>query len=123
MQRIGVTSIEINNIYRLGKKDGNNDRVRPLKVTLTQRTMRESILKNAKKLKDEPEESCYKRVYLKNDTHPEIRKELKRLYDVFKAEKNKPENAGMEVIFDRKNRNIKCNGEEIDRFRLFSSFH
>ena len=84
--------------------------------------MRDSILKNAKNLKDEEEESQYYKVFLKRDTHPEIRKEEKRLYDVFVAERDKPENADHEVLFDRKKRIVTCNGNEIDRFRLFSSF-
>ena len=68
------------------------------------------------KLKDQPEESPYKSVFLKKDQHPDIRNEEKRLYEVFKAEKKKPENAHVEVVFNRKLRIVTVNGDEIDRF-------
>ena len=37
-------------------------------------------------------------------------------------EKEKPENADMNVVFDRKTRVVTVNGQEIDRFKLFNSF-
>ena len=64
----------------------------------------------------------YKKVFLKKDQHPDIRQEEKRLYEVFKAERNKPENADKVVVFNRRTRIVTVNGEEIDRFKLFSSF-
>ena len=84
--------------------------------------MRDNVLRNAKKLKDLPEESQFKKVFLKRDQHPEIRNEEKRLYEVFKAEKNKPENGDKAVLLNRRTRVVTVNGEEIDRFKLFSSF-
>ena len=63
-----------------------------------------------------------KKVFLKPDVHPEIRKEEKRLYEVFKAEKKNRDNEGMEIVYDRKKRTVTKNGEEVDRFQLFSSF-
>lgn len=125
IERIGVPEehLIITNVLRLGRIDEQNEqKKRPLKVSFKKRTMRDEVLKNARKLKDEGGNSPYKKVFLKRDTHPDIRKEEKRLYDVFKAEKDKPVNADNEVIFDRRKRIVTCNGEEIDRFRLFSSF-
>ena len=84
--------------------------------------MRDIILKNSKNLKEQPEGSEFKKVFLKRDQHPEVRKEEKRLYEVFKAEKKKPENAEKEVIFNRRSRIVTVNNEEVDRFKLFSSF-
>ena len=78
--------------------------------------MRDNILRNAKNLKDLPEENQYKKVFLKRDQHPEVRNEEKRLYEVFKAEKNKPENADYPVIFDRRKRIVTVNNEEVDCF-------
>ena len=107
----------------MGQVDENQgNRIRPLKITLEKRSMRNIILKNSKNLKDQPDDSPYKRVYLKRDQHPDIRNEEKRLYEVFKAEKNKPENAEKDVIFDRRARIVKVNDEEVDRFKLFTSF-
>ena len=123
-QTIGVsTNIVIDELVRLGNRDENNpNKTRPLKVTFDKPSMRNEILKNAYKLKDQTENDPYHRVYLKRDSHPQVRNEEKRLYEVFKWEKEKPENAEMDVVFDRKTRVVTVNGEEIDRFKLFNSF-
>ena len=125
LDAIGVRheDVKIEGMERLGQIDENRaNRTRPLKVTLEQRSMRNSILKNSKNLKDQPEGSQYKKVFLKRDQHSAIRNEEKRLYEVFKAEKNKPENADIDVVFDRRARVVTVNNEEVDRFRLFTSF-
>ena len=126
LDAIGVKreEVKIECMERLGQIDEDQvNRTRPLKITLEQRSMRNTILKNSKNLKDQPEGSQLKRVFLKRDQHPDIRKEEKRLYEVFKTEKNKPENADKVVVFDRKSRVVTVNNEEIDRFKLFAPFH
>lgn len=121
---IRTDTITIDEMARLGKLDENQDnKKRPLRITFEKTSMRNEVLKNAYKLKDQTIDDPYYRVYLKRDTHPEVRKEEKRLYDVFKSEKDKPENADLPVVFDRKTRVVTCNGEIIDRFKLFSNFH
>ena len=126
LQTIAVApnSVKVKCIERLGKLEEGvtNQRRRPIKVTFETRSMRDSVLRNASKLKDQGEHDPFKRVFLKRDVHPDIRKEEKRLYDVFKAERDKPQNADFEVVFDRKKRVVTVNGEEIDRFKLFTSF-
>ena len=115
--------VKVENTERLGTINENDqNKVRPMKVTLESMQMRSQMLKNASKLKDQEEGSAYKRIFLKRDTHPDVRAEEKRLYEVFKAERDKPENVDKEVLFDRKNRVVTVNRDEIDRFRLFSSF-
>ena len=110
-------------LVSLGNPDKNNlNKTRPLKVTFDKPSMRNEILKNAYKLKNQTENDPYHRVYLKRDSHPQVRNEEKRLYEVFKWEKEKPENADMNVVFDRKTRVVTVNGQEIDRFKLFNSF-
>ena len=84
--------------------------------------MRNKVLKNARKLKDSDEGSWMRKVFIKADEHPEIRKEMKRLNDVARLEREKPENAGVEVKFDRKARKVTRNGDTIDSFRLISIF-
>ena len=126
LQAIAVVpnSVKIKSIERLGKLDEGEatQRRRPVKVTFKTRAMRDSVLRNASKLKDQGENDPFKRVFLKRDVHPDIRKEEKRLYDVFKAERDKPQNADFNVVFDRKKRVVTVNGQEIDRFKLFTSF-
>ena len=121
---INPDDVQVNNMVRLGIRDENTPtRNRPLKVTMENKMKRGEILKNAKKLKNLADGNPLKKVFLKPDVHPEIRKEEKRLYEVFKAEKVNRDNAGIDVLYDRKKRVVTRNGEEIDRFRLFSSFH
>ena len=122
---IGVqrNEVQIEYVERLGQRnEGQGQRNRPLKITFGHSSMRNKVLKNSYKLKDQPEGSVYKKVFLKKDQHPDVRLEEKRLYEVFKAERNKPENGDKEVVFNRKTRVVTVNGEEIDRFKLFSSF-
>ena len=125
LQAVGVdpNQIKVSSIRRLGRRDEENqDKKRPMKVTFEEKSMRNNILKNAKKLKDLDEENPLKKVFLKPDVHPKIRQEEKRLYEVFKSEKAKRDNVGIPVTYDRKARVVKRNGEEIDRFRLSTSF-
>ena len=122
---IGVqrNEVQIEYVERLGQRnEGQEQRNKPLKITFGHSSMHNKVLKNSYKLKDQPEGSVYKKVFLKKDQHPDVRLEEKRLYEVFKAERNKPENGDKEVVFNRKTRVVTVNGEEIDRFKLFSSF-
>ena len=121
---VAPNSVQIRSIERLGKLDEGvtTQRRRPMKVTFESRTMRDNILRNASKLKDQGERDPFKRVFLKRDIHPDIRREEKRLYEVFKAERDKPQNADLDVVFDRKKRVVTVNGDEVDRFKLFTSF-
>ena len=115
--------IKVENIERLGTKDDDEpNKTRPTKVTLENSQMRYEILKNSSKLKDQAEGSAYRKIFLKKDVHPDVRAEEKRLYEVFKAEKKKPENVNKDVVFNRKTRVVTVNAEEVDRFKLFSSF-
>ena len=120
--------IEIDEIKRLGRiRETEEDEAevvhkRPLLVEVKSREMRNNVLKHARNLKDVDEGSWMKTVFIKADEHPEIRKEMKRLNDVFKDEKMKAENTGIEVKFDRKARKVTRNGETVDSFQVLSLF-
>ena len=116
-------NIKAESIERLGTRDENEpNRTRPIKISLEKSQMRYEILKKSNKLRDQAEGSIYRKIFLKKDVHPDIRAEEKRLYEVFKAERDKPENVGKEVLFDRKTRVVTVNADVVDRFKLFSSF-
>ena len=68
---------------------------------------------NTKALKDI---QGYKKIYIKRDTHPSIRKEHARLIKKEKAEKEKPGNVGIEIKYDRKRRVLLRAGDVIDKF-------
>lgn len=76
---------------------------------------RNTLLKAAKKLKDAGEQ--YRRIFIKKDVNPVVRKELGRLKDAFAAERDKPENQGKLVAFDDKARQITVDGTIVDFYR------
>ena len=110
---------KIENVERLGDAATHaantvaNTRPRPIKVTLMSNEIQRKIITNAKSLKDIPD---YKDIYIKKDTHPAIRHEYGRLLKKEKAEKDKPNNASVEIKFDRKQRVLLRNNVVIDRF-------
>lgn len=91
------------------------DRVRPLIIRVESGDVRNEIVKNGPKLADIEE---FKMIRVKKDQDPAIRREWKRLFDSERDEKAKPENAGLPVVFDKKNRTITRNGMVIDSWKL-----
>ena len=100
-------------LRRLGQE--NNARgPRPLHVTVTTPQQRETIITAAKELKNAG--GAFARVYIKKDTHPAVRKEVGRLRQREREEKNKAENQGVSIVYDAKQRILTRDGTIIDRF-------
>ena len=99
-------------VRRLGevRADGST---RPILVTLPSENKRNEILQNAYVL---ARTDNFKNVKLKRDQHPAIRKEWWRLFAAEQSEKQKPENAGCNIVLDKKLRQITKDGVIIDRF-------
>ena len=120
--------VAVSDVKRLGNRreetDGDEPVVhkRPMLVTVGHVGMRNTVLKNANKLKDEREGSKFYKIFIKADELPAVRNEMNRLYQVFKAEKDKPENVGVEVRLNRKERTVTRNGQVIDKFSIKSFF-
>ena len=101
---------------RLGKKNnGNDNHKRPLKVVLPNAENCKNILDNTSKLKAAG--ATFEKIYIKKDTHPVFRKEFARIRKVEKEEREKPENQGLEVKYDRDARTLSVNGIIIDRYQ------
>jgi hypothetical protein len=83
--------------------------------------VRKNVIESAKKLSKSNDE-LMKTVFIKKDTHPAIRKEYARLHKVEKEEKDKPENQGRAVYFEKETRSIKVDDVVIDKFGLISFF-
>ena len=116
MKKLGLPGqITPKSMQRLGKKFPTNTKPRPIKIILGNSQDRQSILENAKSLNNAT--GAFKKIHLKKDVHPAIRREFGRLYAVEKAEKEKPENAGRQVVYDQKRRVVTVDGEIIDRFK------
>lgn len=101
-------------LRRLGKLEVNSTRSRPLHVTVETPAQREVIIEKARNLKNAGD--IYSNVYIKKDIHPVVRKELGRLRKREKDEKNKPENAGTNIVYDYKKRVLLKDNIVIDRF-------
>ena len=121
---IGQPGVQVKNVERLGKptqdqrqSTGGNSRPyrRPLKVVLKDPGARKDVLECARKLKDSDDQ--LKTVYIKKDVHPLVRKELNRLRDVTKTEKERPENQGKNVRYDFKERKVYVGDVVVDSFQ------
>lgn len=103
-KRIGKTAV--------GKK-------RALLLSFNSRQARDDVLEKAKVLKEfnsEEDQVTLKDVRIKKDTHPAWRKEHGRLHALVREEQKKPENAGVDINYDFKNRVVTRDGVIIDRF-------
>ena len=99
-------------LRRLGQ--ANPTRPRPVHITVELPQQRDIVIEKAKNLKNAGE--SYSRIYIKKDIHPTVRKEIGRLKKREREEKNKAENAGVNISYDPKNRVLLRDGNIIDRF-------
>ena len=113
-EKIGETCTRISH-KRLGKEDPDKIRqgkVRPILIVVDSKETRESVLEKAKVLRDKGEN--YKRIYIKKDIHPEVRKEWDRLRAAETREKADPNNAGASIRLDTRERKLYRNDDVID---------
>lgn len=101
---IEADNTEIASITRLGEVKSN--RPRPIKVTLKNKAARKTFITNAKQLKGNDQ---FDKVFINKDTHPAFRREMGRLREAEKRERNRPENQGKKVFYDREERALKVN--------------
>lgn len=97
------------------RRDTNEDgtpKRRPILLVLADKNKRSGILEKSKQLKTA--EDNYKKIFIKKDVHPCVRKEWKRLRDVEKAEKERPENVGCAINLDTRERKLYKDGVVID---------
>ena len=87
-------------VMRIGKKNEDSERSRPLLVVTDSITSKKKILSNKSKLKSGRED--LKSVYIKADEPLCVRNEWKRLKEVLKNEKNAPTNVACNVKIDYK---------------------
>ena len=99
-------------LRRLGQRNGGNKR--PLWIGTDRQQVRNLVLDHAKNLKDVGD--IYSAIYMKKDLHPAVRKETLRLREREKEEKNKPENVGVNIRYDWKNKVLLRDNEIIDKY-------
>lgn len=113
--KIGHDRNTITSHRRLGNRDGNGNRARPILLTVITREAKDNVLEKAKLLKSSGD--VYKRIYIKKDVHPSIRLEWKRLREVEKREKDRPENMGCTIRLDTKERKVYRDDVIIDAWK------
>ena len=93
---------------RLGQQ--NERKMRPILIIVGDQYQRDSIIRAAKNLKDAGAQMS--RVYI----YPAIRRETARLRKREREEREKAETAGVNIIYDWKNRVLTRDDVIIDRF-------
>ena len=116
LEDAGVKSVERLDVLRpAGKTPAGRPHQRVVKVVLKNQSDRHGILENAKKLKQAGDTTqC---LYVNKDVHLLVRKELNRLREVEKREKDKPENQGRNVRYDYKERKVYVDNAVVDSYQ------
>ena len=116
LEAIGIEpGIMIRAFRRLGRLEQVSNRPRPLLVEVDSKAIRDKVLEKSVNLKDL--QHPYKKIYIKKDSHPGVRKEWRRLKDAEEEEKKKPSNVGCVVRLDYKERVLYKDGIAIDKWR------
>ena len=108
-----ITS-NVKSLRRIGQP---GERRRPILVEVVSRADRDSALDKARDLKGHSND-IYKRIFVKKDQHPSVRAEWKRLHEVFKTEKERPDNQPCNIHFNFRERKIYKDGEVIDSWNM-----
>ena len=96
---------------RLGKEPQAGRR-RPLLVTLESKAQRDRVLSKTPTLKNRGGD--FARIFVKKDSHPNVRAEWTRLFKAEQDEKKRPENVGCVIKLDFKQRQLLRDGIVID---------
>ena len=98
---------------RIGNNETGNTRPRPIIVRLKPLSSRRDVLSKKHLL-----ENSNWGVKIRDDKHPKVRAEWKRLFEVAQTEKNKPENAQANIFVDKRKRRVMRNDTEIDKWSI-----
>ena len=115
LQAVGCDSVRPVRVSRIGKKNEDVTRKRPILVVTESNTERKKILTNKSKLKESNNE--FKSVYIKADEPLCVQKEWKRLKAACRREKDGPTNTGCTIKIDYRKRELLRDDQVIDRFR------
>lgn len=109
---------EIKSYRRLGTRTDN--RRRAILLVVNDKDTRDRILDKAKTMKQAGGD--YAKIYIKKDVHPSVRMEWRRLREVERNEKERPENSGCVIRLDTRERKVYRDGEVIDEWSQQSFF-
>ena len=100
---------EIKSVRRIGQQDPA--KVRPLMVTVSKNEIRNNLVDTARG------NQTLGRVKVKRDSHPAVRAEWKRLFDLVTSEEAKPGNVGRNIRVDIKKKQVLCDDLVIDSWK------
>ena len=103
-------------VRRLGRRNEDETRNRPLLVVTDSAAPRKKILEKKSALKNLAD-NRFRSIYIKPDEPVAVRIEWKRLRDALKKEKEAPTNQGVEIKLDYKTRKLLRDGVVIDQFK------
>lgn len=103
-------------VRRLGRRNEDETRNRPLLVVTDSAAARKKIMEKKSQLKNLAD-NRFRSIYIKPDEPLAVRKEWKRLRDALKKEKEAPTNQGVEIRLDYKSRKLLRDGVVIDEFK------
>ena len=120
LEKIGASNVIVESVQRLGKPptantSGGDPRSRALKVKLSRSKDQKQVLDKAKMLKESG--GSFAKIFIKRDMNPQVRKELNRIRQAERAEKEKPENTGRTVLYDPDLRTLSVDNVVVDRFK------
>ncbi|KAF0307359.1 hypothetical protein FJT64_002290 [Amphibalanus amphitrite] len=124
---MGQSGVPVKSVERLGNQrqdgrapaaGGSRPYRRPIKVVLANTDDRKTVLENAHQLKTK--DAVFRSIYVKKDVHPIVRKELDRLRDATKREKERPENQGKNVRYDYRERKVYVDDVVVDSYQVTS---
>ena len=102
---------------RIGVLD--NSKRRTILAEVNSKTDRDSALIKGKDLKTHTSD-IYHKIFVKKDQHQSVRKEWKRLHEVFKTEKERPSNQACRIEFNFRERKVYKDGEIIDQWNMLN---
>ena len=111
LDAIGELPSSVSSHRRLGRP--NDNRPRPILCTVASREVRDNFIDKARRLNQNPSENI-KKIRIKKDSHPVVRKEWARLHEVVKKAREDPVNVGIEVRLDVKERKVYRGDTVID---------
>lgn len=113
LEKTGNGNAEITEMTRIGAAAPNKTR-RPIKITLKSIDERNKILNDAKNINDAGEN--VKKIFIRRDVPPAVRKESKRIKEAEKRERDDPANEGKAVVYNRETKTLTVDGQIVDRF-------
>lgn len=114
-------SCVVRTLRRLGRRDDTDRHCRPILLTLSDNTLRSGLgWTLPRSLRNMVNRT--KKIYVKKNVHPSVRREWQRLRNAETMEKDRPDNAGRVIPIDTRERELYGDNCVINRWKLHPFF-